>query len=661
MIQKRNSIVAIVFYFFFFILLAYSSYIGLIWISKDSTLIKSIFVLIFIVFQTLSLYMLSLFARVDGYLFLPKEEAFFISKNNYLSQYGKVFACFGLLLGTAILSIYFEQKEAIWTKLFLMPVILLFYGMVSFFWKTKDFLGEKNKHFIGILIMICCIIIILDNSFSVSNKQVSILLMMLLSVCATFYFIFKELIKMLDKKSVLKMKVLTFFEGLFLVEYLAADQSKKNTENLALLNSILRVGYREESHKYMNNKTKKRIFTFVPEKSNLKNSIFTSKSINDELKYSVHQKTRHYCNGSIKNRFETKGTKSLKKDQNINRLLVAFSSGLDTLFLKTEKNRKSVKHSNFINLKITREFDMFISNAEKKLKDTEYISHLETIKERYKKADKSYSEAIMNARTENIKMRNQNNLLIGIFIFASSPIQIYLTESKFIDNLLLDILIWMIFIRMILRTVEIGTAFYNDITEHGYKNSYLTGSNRITLAIKSVLEISFLAASIYQLITPSIANNEVLKYCLNVPNYFWKNIEYSISVSLFNVSFPEPLIPQSNRNFLWLSTHLIQVISSVLLITVVINSYMGREKKLVYFEAATTKKKQLIIFKKSKDLPEIKEKILWVDLKNLNTRNDIMKKIFDELQNYLRERKISEKDYIHIKNWIKSNDYFLKF
>ena len=554
----------------------------------------------FIAFQVLTMYVLSLCSRLDGYWYIPKDSSLVISTKSFINQYSKVISLLGFLFGTVILTIYFEfqsrskeiQFHSALENLSNLGLILFtacIYSVGFIFWNsnTRLFINNKKKVFYTIALT-SFVVMLMGNILSKDIQNILVLFLILSSLFIPFcYFIREVKYTFMNKEAIIKK----IGGELFFSEFLAADQSKKNAENLTIISSIF------------NN---------------------SSKSSADLLSY--------------------------------------FSADLNSVFVKPDKYRKTIKSENFLDLKSNEDFRIFINNATEKAKDSNIVSDLYFLKSEYHSAKESYTEELMNVRTENIKLRNQNNLSIGFFIFILTIPFIFLYQKNIVDGLIIKFLMWMIFIRIVLRTFEIGRAFYFDLVESGYKNSFLISTDRIILAVKSVIEVCFLAASIYQLNTP-ILINEILKEDKNAVFHFydmiWKTIEYSISVALFNVSFPEALIPQSNRNFIWLTTHLIQVISSVLLITVAINSYMSRDKNLVYFDFVTVEDKEFLIIKKVKGSFE-KEKILI----NISFNSCKDKKVFiQEINNILNDKlfnnEISEKDYDHIVNMLKNQDYFI--
>lgn len=649
MSNTRKSFIAVMLYIIFFIILAHSAYLTLAETNED--LFK---LLGFIFFQILSAYLLSSLSRLDGYWFSTQNSSLFVSIKNYLEKYHKFISLLGLLIGTGVLGIYFENTISAFFKFILMTIILFFYGSTIYFWKSNSLSIQSIKKLLCKLILVFLLIIISDNYLPYLIQQIILFVLILFSLVSPMYFAIRDLSKVLrkviGKNKSSESTIMSFFNKLLLSEYLAADQSKKNTENFTLLKSIFGIEYHREqweSQKY------KKDELLIPSWSTSK-----VKKTFQQFHEEIHKKIKfEYEN----NKINIKELSKVEEYKNVIHLLNLFSTSMDSVFLKPEKLRKSLKDSSFLDLKNSKEFDVFISNAEENLNGSEHLIYLETIKTKYEQTRRSFTEAIMDSRTENIKIRNQNNLIVGILIFLVTLIEIYLTKTTSLTDFLLKFLVWMVFIRIILRTYEIGKAFYNDILESGYKNSFLTGKDRILLAFKSVIEISFLAASIYQLNTVFLANDPIFKYCLNVSCAWWKTIEYAVSVSLFNVSFPESLIPQSNRNFMWLSTHAIQVISSVLLITIVINSYMGREKKLIYFESIITEDNEYVLLKKIKNSYRKENIILRVDLRGSKDKNDVRQKIVDKLHDRFHEGIISEDDFSHAIKWIETNDYFLSF
>ncbi|HFK2930874.1 TPA: hypothetical protein ACGY76_003301 [Clostridioides difficile] len=581
MTQKRKSRIAVLSYIvvFLFMILIYQI---IKWISD-----YKIDYFEFIAFQCLTFYVLSLFSRLDGYLYIPKYTSIVVSIDGFVEQYSKVLSFLGLLFATSLLSIYFEITYRNILTFLLVLLIAVFITVIFYSWNavTRRFIDNRKK--IYIIFLTSYIIFIFDNIFNSKEKEILVIILVLVSIILPSFYIVRDVVYMLlDEKS----KIKNLIGGLFFSEFLAADQSKKNAENLVIINSIF-----------------------------------------------------------------------IKSSRNATDILDFFSKNLNLAFIKPDKYRESFKSVNSLDLKLNEDFKIFIDNANKEVKESNLISDLKFLKDQYINNKRSYTEKIMDARTENIKTRNYNNLIISIVIFLIVFPFIYLVNTSLLDSLILKFLIWMIFIRMVLRTFEIGKAFSSDLMGNGYKNSFLTTKDRIILAIKSVIEICFLAASIYQLNTSFLTNNSIFNWCTNFSIPWWKTIEYSLSVAILNISFPEALIPLSNRNFVWLSTHLIQVVSSIILITIAINSYIGRNKNSVYFDFINVKNKKVIIIKKVKFSTDKERVIVEMNLVPFKNKSSFIDGLTSILRTRLRNNEISEEDYDHVLKMIKTQDYFLPY
>ncbi len=581
MTQKRKSRIAVLSYIviFLFMILVYQI---IKWISD-----YKIDYFEFIAFQCLTFYVLSLFSRLDGYLYIPKYTSIVVSIDGFVEQYSKVLSFLGLLFATSLLSIYFEITYRNILTFLLVLLVAVFITVIFYSWNavTRRFIDNRKK--IYIIFLTSYIIFIFDNIFNSKEKEILVIILVLVSIILPSFYIVRDVVYMLlDEKS----KIKNLIGGLFFSEFLAADQSKKNAENLVIINSIF-----------------------------------------------------------------------IKSSRNATDILDFFSKNLNLVFIKPDKYRESFKSVNSLDLKLNGDFKIFIDNANKEVKESNLISDLKFLKDQYINNKRSYTEKIMDARTENIKTRNYNNLIISVVIFLMVFPFIYLVNTSLLDSLILKFLIWMIFIRMVLRTFEIGKAFSSDLMGNGYKNSFLTTKDRIILAIKSVIEICFLAASIYQLNTSFLTNNSIFNWCTNFSIPWWKTIEYSLSVAILNISFPEALIPLSNRNFVWLSTHLIQVVSSIILITIAINSYIGRNKNSVYFDFINVKNKKVIIIKKVKFSTDKERVIVEMNLVPFKNKSSFIDGLTSILRTKLRNNEISEEDYDHVLKMIKTQDYFLPY
>ena len=312
----------------------------------------------------------------------------------------------------------------------------------------------------------------------------------------------------------------------------------------------------------------------------------------------------------------------------------------DWIFLKKDVEDSIIGESAFLELKKYKDFNEFIDRARKRF-NADYKETLDQLEIDYLLNVHNMNALLMETRTINIKNRNWNNLILALFIFIIACILAVLFKLHFVYFALLYILMWTVFLRMMLRTLEIGRAFYKDIIDSGYSKSFLSGPDRIILAIKSVTEIACLAASIYLI---QLTQDECWELSLN--NIF-KTVEYSFSVLLFNVSFPEGFSEDTTKSLLWLSTHLIQVISSVLLITISIAGYIGRKHFPVYFEYEF-KETGLHVFKKIYKSPSKYKNLFTIQKFKSKNKIDMKRAIESKLKCLYKNGEISEEDFDQI-------------
>ena len=642
MINKKGSLTAIRFYMIFFIVMLTYAYILTFGIFKDNlerinqldfenTLSLIIFVVHFTLLQLIILYIMTHLSRLDGFWYLSSEESPFVSVPSFLRNNISYLNLIILLLALALIN--FSIGEIIINlKIYYLFIIssiifVFFYFRVSikdinnyYAWMTGLFtllpltfcsLSESKKsidfsyhyNFITVLLLVCSIylfIILKVNQtkiFSASVIPFSFGLFLILDsipssgkayISLIFGFLFlavffiSPLIDIFRKQS----KIRLLLKKIIYSEYLLADQSKKNAENLSII-------------KYF---------------------------ILDNEKSSLYKK---------------------------------ISEKFDSVFLKPHDNKKSAMESSFVDIKLHEDFRLFMKNAKKQITDPIEVKELQSLEKSYISNRKSFTETLMESRTENIKMRNQNNLIVGSLIYLVATIVTWLVIKDYLQLFILYLLMWMIFIRMVLRTVEIGKAFSKDLSENGYNKSFLAGTDRIILALKSVIELCFLSSAIYLLYQPLSASDQELKIL------FWRTFEYSLSVALFNVSFPEALLPASTKGFLWLLTHLTQVIASLLLITIGINGYMNRDKNLVYFEFIFSEDNTFKILKKIKNHPHKTKTVLRHKFyghkrknKSSNLNNFKSEDIIAVLNKMYQNNKITDKDYDHLIRLLEGQKYY---
>ncbi|MCT4791813.1 MULTISPECIES: hypothetical protein [Exiguobacterium] len=316
----------------------------------------------------------------------------------------------------------------------------------------------------------------------------------------------------------------------------------------------------------------------------------------------------------------------------------------DRIFLKSDIQDSAVGESTFLELRKYQDFKEFIDKAREIFND-DYRETIDQLELDYQVHGHNMNALLMETRTGNIKQRNRNNLILGLCIFIISGVLALLFELHVVQFVLLYIVMWTVFLRMVLRTLDIGRAFYNDITDSGYSKSFLSGPDRIVLAIKSVIEIAFLAASIYLI---QLTQDDGWKLTFNA---VFKVIEYSFAVLLFNVSFPEGFSKAATKPLVWLSAHLIQVISSVILITISITGYISRKHPPVYFEY-DCKNTDLHVLKKIYRSPSKYKTVLIIQGVALKDKFKMKREIESELKCLYKNNKIREEDFDQIKKEI---------
>ncbi|WP_421662712.1 hypothetical protein [Lysinibacillus telephonicus] len=225
-------------------------------------------------------------------------------------------------------------------------------------------------------------------------------------------------------------------------------------------------------------------------------------------------------------------------------------------------------------------FEEFLFKLNLSPDDTDEILHF------YNVTPLPYKE-IKISKTENVKFRNNNNLFISVGVLIVLIILYVITISLFeldFTKLFLTISFIFIFIRLLLRSIEICFAFYNDIKPNiKIKRTNLLGSERITLALKSILEVIILSTSIY-LISDVLKNYSAFNY-YEFTNSLIDSFFKAIAIAFFNISYNYSV---KNLFFsiesLIAMTHLLQIISSVTLISISIANYINLPKQNIDYE-----------------------------------------------------------------------------
>jgi len=193
------------------------------------------------------------------------------------------------------------------------------------------------------------------------------------------------------------------------------------------------------------------------------------------------------------------------------------------------------------------------------------------------------SEHFSSLKARYLQFRNTINVWVSM-VYLFNIIIILLFVLPYIERKedALHILLIMITIRLFQRMIEIGWAFYQDITSAKPKSSTLTGSDRLILAVKSIFEMMITSALFYFLFD-SLGQLEAVRpfqegyaqYARETLERLLKTVVESISVSFFNVSLP--LGYHDSFTFKTV-VHLFQVGISIILITLSIANYLNMKK-----------------------------------------------------------------------------------
>lgn len=242
-----------------------------------------------------------------------------------------------------------------------------------------------------------------------------------------------------------------------------------------------------------------------------------------------------------------------------------------------------------------------------------------------------------NQLGEIIKKRNHTNFSTSIFLilfsFAMVPVMNLFEYNKSDMNLVLKSLLCVVLIRLIMRSIEIGYAFFFDIKPDArLKKTNLNNGHRIKLVIFSLLEVTLISSLLY-ILAKVIALKQIDFYMLML--IYLENIKYAFAVAFFNVSFPlaylDEIYESINMDYWSLPNvirlvHLTQIIISILLISLSVTSYGSKSQRSMPYNLAFVNGTYFInevdvknnIFRElfnSKSIDGLKENILitWKD------------------------------------------------
>lgn len=239
--------------------------------------------------------------------------------------------------------------------------------------------------------------------------------------------------------------------------------------------------------------------------------------------------------------------------------------------------KQDIGRDDFFRICINRLLDIRDQSYFDKISIIRKLMHLNTDEQYY------YKKAFY------LDYRNRSNfylallLVINFLILAILVIPVFPTKEKEI----LFVLLFFIFARLLGRTVEISKAFYQDVISKEPKSSALTNAERIKLAIISIAEMAITSSIFYTayyyfsvgdesvLYIDNLFSKDHMVHAYQVINDSMLMLKKGVAVSFFNISF-------ENGNFTSF-VHLLQLLNSIVLITISIANYLGMEKSRTYF------------------------------------------------------------------------------
>lgn len=215
--------------------------------------------------------------------------------------------------------------------------------------------------------------------------------------------------------------------------------------------------------------------------------------------------------------------------------------------------------------------------------------------------------------------------------------------------------IGIIFIRFISRAIEIGLAFYYDVIKNqtNGRNTFLNGTNRTVLAIYSILELAILSGYIYLqntiyinqefLISANVFTFSSLLYMLIL------SIMKAVAVNIFNISYNGDIIFIGLRNLINYFVHIVQVIISVILITLSVANYINLPRTNTRYAISYEDGKYIIlkffVLTQSSTCTKLYESNELSEIKN-------------EIDNMFEKEKITEDVYLEL---FGEFNYYMKF
>lgn len=278
-----------------------------------------------------------------------------------------------------------------------------------------------------------------------------------------------------------------------------------------------------------------------------------------------------------------------------------------------------------------------------------------------------------NLIAEVIILRNNKNLLVSILFIPAVLLTLKFANStifEFNNKLILGVLFVVLLYRLLIRSLEIAIAFYKDIKPNvKLKRSNLSNNKRMRLVLNSLLEVTILSGLLYTLIGNFIKIEGISTFSI-----FYDAFTHSLATAAFNTSFPfdsfsliklNECIMKPNectikpndaiyeypvtKLFSWMTMiqliHLIQLIMSVVLISLSITSYGSKnsdrslyifklkDNKYQFLESSIDGKIEKLIYEKN----EVNSLINQIELDWENNKFD-----------FLQYEKIQESINLHL-------------
>lgn len=293
--------------------------------------------------------------------------------------------------------------------------------------------------------------------------------------------------------------------------------------------------------------------------------------------------------------------------------------------------------------------------------------------------NKIYDEIVIeytvtsNLIAEVIILRNKKNLIVSILFIPVVFFIIKLPHStmfEFNNKLFLGVLFVVLLYRLLIRSLEIAIAFYKDIKPNvKLKKSNLSNNKRMGLVLNSLLEVTILSGLLYTLIGVFMKFEEI-----GTLGIFYYAFTHSLATAAFNTSFPFDTFSLIKLNecivklkecvvkpndviyeypvtklLSWMTMiqliHLIQLIMSVVLISLSITSYGSKNSD-----------RSLFIFKFKDNKYQFLESSIDGKIKKLIYENEEMNYLINEIEldwkenkfDFLQYEKIQESINLHL-------------